>query len=171
MKKQLSEVEPRYRAVFDTNVYVAKALSKNPRSPNVELFELLKKNAYLLFWCAEIRAEIVEKLLARGLTGEWIAEFIAEVMSLALWIEVPASAKRRYVADDPDDDIIVACAIIGEATHIVSYDPHLRNLLLSLPDCIVIDSLHFLFLVRGDKPPLEIKLRNWLRRLLSILKQ
>jgi predicted nucleic acid-binding protein len=105
------------------------------------------------------------------LSGERIAEFIAEVMSLAVWIEVPASAMRRYVADDPDDDIFVACAIVGKATHIVSYDPHLRNLLLPLPDCVVIDSLHFLLLVRGDKPPLKIKLRNWLRRLLSILKQ
>jgi putative PIN family toxin of toxin-antitoxin system len=170
MKKQRSEAEPRYRAVFDTNVYVAKALSKNPRSPNVELFKLQQTNTYLLLWCDEICAEIAEKLLARGLSDERIAEFIAEVMSLALWIEVPASAMRRYVADDPDDDIFVACAIIGKATHIVSYDPHLRNLLVPLPDCTVIDSLHFLFLVRGDKPPLRMRLRNWFQRLLSLLK-
>jgi len=73
-------------------VYVARALSKNPRSPNVELFELLKVDAYVLIWCEEIRAEVGEKLLARHLSVERIAELIAEVMRLAVWIEVPASA-------------------------------------------------------------------------------
>jgi len=151
----------KYRAVFDTNVYVAKVLSKNPRSPNVELFELLKAEAYLLFWCEEIRAEVAEKLLARKLTPERIAEFIAEAMSLAVWIEVPASAIRRYVEDDPDDDIIVACAVVASATHIVSYDQHLLSLKEPFTGCVVLDSLHFLFLVRGDKPPLRVRLRKW----------
>jgi predicted nucleic acid-binding protein len=146
-------------------VYVAKVLSKNPRSPNVELFELLKAEVYLLIWCEEIRDEVAEKLLAKGLTGEFIAEFVAEVMSLAHCIEIPASARRRYVKDDPDDDVVVACAVVGKATHIVSNDPHLRNLLEPLPECIILDSLHFLFLIRGDKPPLGLILRNWLGQL------
>ncbi len=164
MKKRRSRAKSKYRAVFDTNVYVAKALSKNPRSPNVELFELLKAETYLLFWCEEIRAEIAEKLLARKLTPERIAEFIAEVMSLAVWIEVPAAAVRRYVEDDPDDDVIVACAVVASATHIVSYDQHLLSLKEPFPGCVVLDSLHFLFLVRGDKPPLQVRLRKWFRR-------
>jgi predicted nucleic acid-binding protein len=146
-------------------VYVAKALSKNPRSPNIELFELLKAEAHALFWCQEIRAEVAEKLLARNLS----AELIAEVMSLAVWIEVPATAIRRYVEDDPDDDIIVACAVAANATHIVSYDQHLLSLKEPFSGCVVLDSLHFLFLVRGDKPPLRVRLRNWLRRLIKML--
>lgn len=166
-KKRRSKAKPKFRAVFDTNVYVAKALSKNPRSPNVELFELLKVDAYVLIWCEEIRAEVAEKLLARGLTAERIAELIAEVMSLAVWIEVPAFAMRRYVEEDPDDDIIVACAAVAKATHIVSYDQHLLNLKEPFLGCVVLDSLHFLFLVRGDKPPLKVRLRNWLRQLIN----
>jgi putative PIN family toxin of toxin-antitoxin system len=150
-------------------VYVAKALSKNPRSPNVELFELLKANAYVLIWCDEIRAEVAEKLLARHLSAERIAELIAEVTSLAVWIEVPVSAIQRYVKDDPDDDIIVACAVVSQATHIVSYDEHLLSLNEPFPGCVVLVSLHFLFLVRGDKPPLRVRLRNWLRRLIKML--
>jgi putative PIN family toxin of toxin-antitoxin system len=168
MKTRRLKVKPHYRAVFDTNVYLAKALSKNPRSPNRELFELLKDEKYVLIWCEEIRAEVVEKLLARGLNGERIAELIAEVMSLALWIQVPASAIRRYVEDDPDDDVIVACAVVGKATHIVSYDTHLLSLKEPFPGCIVVNSLQFLFLVRGDKLPLLTRLRNWLQRLFAL---
>jgi len=167
MKKRRSRVEPQFRAVFDTNVYVAKALSKNPRSPNVELFELLKDDAYVLIWCQEIRTEVAEKLLARDLTGERIAEFIAEVMSMAVWIKVPASAMRQYVHDDPDDDIIVACAVVGKATHLVSHDQHLLGLKEPFPGCAVVDSLHFLFLVRGDKPPLKVRLWRWLQQLFA----
>src|SRR5574341_1203981 len=148
MKMRLKRAKPQYRPVFDTNVYVAKALSKNPRSPNRELFELLHKETYVLIWCDEIRLLVAEKLLARGLNSERTAEFIAEVMSLALWDEVPASAIRRYVKDDPDDDIIVACAVVGNATHIVSYDQHLLNLKEPFPGCVVVNSLQFLFLVR-----------------------
>lgn len=165
MKMRRLKVKPHCRAVFDTNVYLAKALSKNPRSPNRELFELLKDEKYVLIWCEEIRAEVVEKLLARGLNGERIAELIAEVMSLALWIQVSASAIRRYVEDDPDDDVIVACAVVGTATHIVSYDTHLLSLEEPFPGCIVVNRLQFLFLIRGDKLPLLTRLRNWLQRL------
>lgn len=148
-------------------MYVAKTLSKNPRSPNVELFERLKADAYVLFWCQEIRAEVAEKLLARHLSAERIAEFIAEVMSLAVWVEVPTSAIQRYVKDDPDDDVIVACAVVSQATHIVSYDEHLLSLKEPFPGCVILDSLHFLFLVRGDKPPLRVRPRNWLRQLIK----
>jgi len=165
MKKRLKRAKPKYRAVFDTNVYVAKVLSKNPRSPNRELFELLENETYVLIWCDEIRADVAEKLIARGLNSERIAEFIAEVMSLALWIEVPASAIRSYVNDDPDDDIIVACAVVGKATYIVTYDKHLLNLKQSFPGCVVVTSLQFLFLVRGDRPSLRTRLQNWLRQL------
>jgi len=168
-KKRRLRVKPKFRTVFDTNVYVARALSKNPRSPNAELFELLKADAYLLIWCEEIRAEVAEKLLTRNLSAERIAEFIAEVISLAVWIEVPASAIQRYVEDDPDDDIIVACAVAANATHIVSNDQHLLSLKKPFPGCVILNSLHFLFLVRGDKPPLQVRLHNWVRRLIKML--
>jgi len=34
----------------------------------------------------------------------------------------------NVVEDDPDDDVIVACAVASEADYIVSYDPHLTEL-------------------------------------------
>ena len=92
-------------------------------------------------------------------------------MSLALWVDVPAASIRRYVKDDPDDDVIVACAVVSEATHIVSYDPHLLNLKEPFPGCVVLNSLQFLFLVRGDKSPLRIRFRNWLRKFMSKVKR
>ncbi|MGH7496108.1 MAG: putative toxin-antitoxin system toxin component, PIN family [bacterium] len=168
-RKQPSRARSKLRAVFDSNVYVAKALSKNPRSPNAELFALLQDDEYFLIWCQEIRVELTEKLLVRGLTVERVAEFIAEITSLAIWIDVPASEIRRYVKDDPDDDIIVACAVAGKATYIVSNDRHLLDLYEPFPGCLVLDSLHFLFLIRGDKVSLRTRLRNWLWRLVGTM--
>lgn len=54
-------------AVFDANVYIAFALSKNPRSPIIELFNRLRNNEYKLSWCEAIRNEVIEKLIEKGL--------------------------------------------------------------------------------------------------------
>lgn len=53
-----------------------------------------------------------------------------------------------------DDDVFVACAIVGKATHLVTYDPHVRDLGHEYRSVQIVDALHYLYLVRGDKPPL-----------------
>jgi Predicted nucleic acid-binding protein, contains PIN domain len=34
----------------------------------------------------------------------------------------------RIVPADPEDDFIIACAVKGKATHVVTYDPHIKEL-------------------------------------------
>ena len=43
---------------------------------------------------------------------------------LAEWVDVPTEAVPRVVQADPDDDVILACAILGRADYLVTYDPH-----------------------------------------------
>lgn len=53
----------RYRAVFDTNVFVSAALSKNLTSPTRELLERWERNEFTLLTCDLLVAELIEKLL------------------------------------------------------------------------------------------------------------
>ncbi|MCX6030334.1 MAG: hypothetical protein NT169_13695 [Chloroflexi bacterium] len=60
----------------------------------------------------------------------------------------------RHVPADPDDDIVLACAIVGRATHLVTYDPHIHALGEAYQGVRILDGLHFLYAVRGDAPPI-----------------
>ena len=68
------------------------------------------------------------------------------------------SEVQPRIPDDPDDDVVIACAIVGKASHLVSYDPHLLNLGNTYQGLIILDGLHFLYAVRGDTPPTESSL-------------
>jgi len=52
---------------------------------------------------------------------------------------------------DPDDDLIIACAVVGKATHLVTYDPHYDVLGGEYRGVKIVDGLHFLYLIRGDQ--------------------
>ncbi|RLC90031.1 MAG: toxin-antitoxin system toxin component, PIN family protein, partial [Chloroflexi bacterium] len=58
----------------------------------------------------------------------------------------------RRIPDDPDDDVVIACAIAGGATHLVTYDIHLRSLGEEYQGVHILDGLHFLYALRGDVP-------------------
>lgn len=137
------------RAVFDTNVYVARMLSKSPDSPTIELFERLKNNEFILIYCKEILDEIIEKLVDKGIDAMKIAEFIAEVTSVAERIDIEDTDVLPLIPTDPDDNVVVACTIKGKATHLVIYDPDFAVLGGEYQSIKVLDGLHFLYTVRS----------------------
>jgi predicted nucleic acid-binding protein len=49
------------RAVLDANVYVAAYLSRNPRSPNKELFRRWRDSQFVLLVSKAVLKEVVEK--------------------------------------------------------------------------------------------------------------
>lgn len=62
----------------------------------------------------------------RHITHETIARSTASLRANAIVVspvDVP-----RVVPDDPDDDIVIACAVTGKAEYIVSRDRHLLRL-------------------------------------------
>lgn len=81
---------------------------------------------------AELLAELSdvlgrEKFKAKIAESERsVAALVAEYATLAKKV-VPAQI-APFVEKDPDDDIVVACAIAANADSIVSGDPHLLNL-------------------------------------------
>ncbi|MFQ6092646.1 MAG: putative toxin-antitoxin system toxin component, PIN family [bacterium] len=140
------------RAVFDANIYIAAALTKNPQSPTRELIKMLKKRKFQLVWCRQIREEVAEKLVEKSLSTARIAEFINAVDRWAQSIDIDSTDIIPVVIADPDDDVVVACAVKGNATHLVTYDPHFNLLGRTYRGIKIIDGLHFLYVVRGDKP-------------------
>jgi predicted nucleic acid-binding protein len=59
----------------------------------------------------------------------------------------------QAIVTDPDDNAILVCAFIGRASYIVTYDPHFDALGGDYQGIPILDGLHFLYIVRGDRPP------------------
>jgi putative PIN family toxin of toxin-antitoxin system len=113
------------RAVFDTNVLVSARLSLlgNP----ARCLALANLRQIESITCHPILDEFVKKLISKfdyePLRAAEAAEQVRKISRLVELGETP-----RLVPDDPDDDKIVQCALIGGASHIVSGDKHLLAL-------------------------------------------
>ena len=57
---------------------------------------------------------------------EELAGWLANVRDLARWM--PGKITVEAVAADPDDDIVLGCALEGRADYIVTGDRHLRSM-------------------------------------------
>ncbi len=80
-----------------------------------------------LVYCREMVAEFSEKLYSKfGFSADWVR---AAVYDFRLYgREVQITGNLHVVQEDPDDDMIIECAVIGGATMVVSGDSHLLRL-------------------------------------------
>jgi len=115
------------RAVLDTNMFVSSALSKNPSSPTREVIDRWKRGEFVLLICALLAEEIVEKLLDHSVEAEKMTALVEILASFAEWVVVPEE-KIEALLSDPDDNVVVACAVEGKANYLVTYDPHFDSL-------------------------------------------
>jgi putative PIN family toxin of toxin-antitoxin system len=146
-------VTDRLRAVFDTNVFVSALLSRNPTSPTQELIDRWLAGDFDLLVTNAIVNELIEKLVERRVERTDIETFAALLDSMAEWIDVPDEAIEPVVADDPDDDVIVACAVVGHADYLVTYDPHIAVLGDVYRGTKIAKALPFLWAIRRDRSP------------------
>ena len=149
----IGQVTERLSVVFDTNVFVSALLSRNPTSPTQELLRRWLADEFTLLISQALLIELVEKLLARGVSQKQVQELLIAISRLAEWVEVPAEAVLPVVVDDPDDDHVLACAVAGQADYLVTYDPHFDILRGSYRCVKITKALPFLWAVRGDQPP------------------
>jgi predicted nucleic acid-binding protein len=74
-----------------------------------------------------ILAELPERLqLKRGFDAAGALGVTDEIRAFSKLVAIPGTLK--VVAHDPDDDAVLECAVIGQADHLVSDDPHLLSL-------------------------------------------
>ena len=145
----------RLRAVFDTNIFVSAFLSRNPSSPTQELIRRWQEGEFTLLVSDALVDELTEKLLERRISEDLVTELLTLLIRLAEWVDVPVGAIQPVVKDDPDDDSILACAVVGKAGFLVTYDAHFDCLGGAFEGVQITKALPFLQALRGDKSPEE----------------
>lgn len=142
----------RLRAVLDTNVFVSAFLSRSPSSPTREVLQRWEAGEFTLLISTALLEEIAEKLAASGIQPNRIAEFLTLLSSLAQPVEVPPESVEAVVAADPDDDSVLACAVLGMAQYLVTYDAHFDSLGGEYAGVKIVKALPFLWALRGNAP-------------------
>ncbi len=111
------------RAVLDTNVYVSALVFGGKPAALIRLAEV---GAFQVVVSEDIRQELLETLTSKF---GW-PKFQAHPACRELWREsewiIPP--KRVRASRDPDDDVILACALASKATVIVTGDRDLLSL-------------------------------------------
>jgi len=145
------------RAVLDTNVYVAAYVSKNPRSPNKELLQRWRASQFILVVSEAILSEVVRKFGELGINQNLTVELIAHILAKAEYVEISEEDIEPVIEADPDDNAVLACAVVGKADYLVTYDPHFDCLGGEYRGVKIVDALQFLFIVRKEVERQELK--------------
>ncbi len=138
------------RAVLDTTVAVAAGKSSSPSSPNREIIGRWLEGKFTLLISRDIAAEYALKLRERGVDDSTTFAFLRQVALLAEVVEIKFFHFRHYPIDD-DDIAFLLCAMNGQATHLVSYDPHLLDLDIYYPEIDIIPPVPFLHALRQTR--------------------
>ena len=96
-------------------------------------------------WWGSCKSAASDKIRSRNF---WLT-----IAHLAEWVDVPPETVVPVVTADPDDDQILACAAVGGANYLVTYDPHFDVLEGTHRGIEITKALPFLWKVRGDQPP------------------
>lgn len=113
------------RAVLDTNVYLS--IFVFPESRIFDLWRLAREGRYTVVISPFIVREFMEKLREKFGVPTEARELIKRRVLRRADIVQPTTVPT-VIADDPDDDHILACAVAGEAAIIVSGNKHLLRL-------------------------------------------
>jgi putative PIN family toxin of toxin-antitoxin system len=121
------------RAVFDANVLASDfvGLSRAGASSPAVLLRLWMLGRYTLIVSESILAEVEQSAFAkayfqRALPDEARARAFATLRKNALITDLTRSVQG--VAPDPDDDHVLAAALSGQASYVVTGDQALRSL-------------------------------------------
>lgn len=125
----LDEELNKHRAVLDTNVLLAATLWKGV--PHV-LLQLAENDAFTFLTAESILREydiiITSEEMRQKIQRKKLIPFFEEDHIRCLAHIVPVVSVISDVIEDPDDNHILACALDGGATHIVTRDFHLLNI-------------------------------------------
>ena len=111
--------------VFDTNILISATLSQ--RSNPYRCLQLAKDGLIQSVTCREILDEFQEKLLLKFDYSPPDAQSITDrVLDYSRLVNITNSLKG--ICADPDDDMVLECAVVAKANYIVTGDKHLLSL-------------------------------------------
>jgi uncharacterized protein len=132
--------------VFDTNILLS-ALFSLQGSPFACL-ALAKQRVVQSVTCQEILDEFREKLENKfSYTPQSAQAAVDEIRQISQLVVITGTLK--VVAADPDDDKVIECAVMGNATYIVSGDRRHLLPLGSYQNIAIVSANEFLTLVQG----------------------
>ncbi len=116
-----------FSVVPDTNVVLASQKSISKSSPNKEFFDRWRNDEFEILYSDDMLFEYIEKMRQLKLSKEIIKKMIRVMLELGRHISIVFYHLPLYPLD-PDDIAFLLCAENGNATHIVSYDSHLKRI-------------------------------------------
>ena len=133
-------------AVFDTNIlFSATAWRGNP----FQCVERARAGEIQAVTCPELIEELAEKLeLKLGFSPEQSVETLADYLGFLRMVSIPKLLDA--VPRDPDDNMVLECAIEGKAQYIVTGDKDLL-VLKTFRDVQIVRASDFLKV--STKPP------------------
>lgn len=118
------------RVCVDTNVIVSGTISRS--GAPFEVIESWKRREFVLLTSEEIIAEVSKVFeypkikTAFSLTDEEIEK---SLLLLSKYSQItPGELKLNVITEDPSDNMLLACAVEGNADFIVSGDNHLLDI-------------------------------------------
>jgi putative PIN family toxin of toxin-antitoxin system len=120
------------KAVLDTTVLVSAFLRHSPGGVSYELLRLAGTGAYELYLSDDILEETAAVLLREGrlrqrylYTDKEVIEYCQDLGRLATIVNVLAV---EPIVRDPNDDMIVACALAAGADYLVTRDKDMLSI-------------------------------------------
>ena len=105
-------------AVFDTNILFS---AIGWRGKPFECVEPARTGAIDGVTCRELLDELADKLRAKlAFTSQQALDAVADLLTFLRVVCITGNLK--VIAADPDDDMVLECAVVAGATHIVTGD-------------------------------------------------
>jgi putative PIN family toxin of toxin-antitoxin system len=131
------------RAVLDTNVVLAAKRSVHPQSPNAEIITRWIASEFVWLVSDDVVAEYAEKLLEKGIDPLKVEQFVADLLQYGEEVPIRFFHFQHYPVD-MDDVAFLLVAINGAATHVVTYDEHLKDVSVFYPEFVACEPVAFL---------------------------
>ncbi|MCX7966919.1 MAG: putative toxin-antitoxin system toxin component, PIN family [Armatimonadetes bacterium] len=112
------------RVVFDTNIWVSALRMRGNPYRSVLLAAL---GVVISVTCAELLDELRRVLTHKfKFPPELVERHVAAIQDFSELVVI--SGQLKVVAEDPEDDKVIECAVVGNADYIVTGDKHLLAL-------------------------------------------
>ena len=126
--------------VYDTNVLISGMVWGGVPYDCIRLAQQDKVDGLT---CDGILDEFEGKLTTKlGFSLSGISEMVAELLDCLHIVEIPN--RLTGITTDPDDDMIIECAVVGGATHIVTGDQKHLLPLGNYQDILIVKPADFL---------------------------